>query len=94
MVVLAWVMMALAVWHFTVFLPDRGWGGIIGAFLGALVGGVLFGFVVSGLQLPGRDEVDIATTLEAIPGAMLGIALVYWIGVRREQAAEPAATAA
>ena len=33
---LAWVMMGLAIWHFTIFLPDRFWGGIVGAFLGAL----------------------------------------------------------
>ena len=28
---LAWVMMGLAIWHFTIFLPDRFWGGIVGA---------------------------------------------------------------
>ena len=28
-------MMGLAIWHFTIFLPDRFWGGIVGAFLGA-----------------------------------------------------------
>ena len=32
-----WVMMGIAVWHFTVFLPDRFWGGIVGAFLAAFV---------------------------------------------------------
>ena len=35
---LAWVMMGLALWHFTIWLPDRYWGGIVGAFIGALVG--------------------------------------------------------
>ena len=38
MAMLAWVMMGLAIWHFTIFLPDRFWGGIVGAFLGALIG--------------------------------------------------------
>ena len=38
MAMLAWVMMGLALWHFTIFLPDRFWGGIVGAFLGALIG--------------------------------------------------------
>ena len=33
---LVWVMIGLAIWHFTIFLPDRFWGGIVGAFLGAL----------------------------------------------------------
>ena len=37
---LVWVMVGLAIWHFTIFLPDRFWGGIVGAFVGALVGRV------------------------------------------------------
>ena len=37
---LGWVMMGLAIWHFTIFLPDRFWGGIVGAFVGSLVGAV------------------------------------------------------
>ena len=44
---LAWIMMGLAIWHFTIFLPDRFWGGIVGAFLGALFGAILFGLIVS-----------------------------------------------
>ena len=40
MAMLAWIMMGLALWHFTIFLPDRFWGGIVGAFLGALFGAV------------------------------------------------------
>ena len=32
MAMVVWVMMGIAVWHFTVFLPDRFWGGIVGAF--------------------------------------------------------------
>jgi hypothetical protein len=81
---LAWVMTSLALWHFTIFLPDRFWSGIVGAFVGALVGGVLSGLIVSGFTVPGNTEVSVATTLEAIPGALLGIALVYWIGMREE----------
>ena len=50
---LAWTMMGLALWHFTVFLPDRCWGGIIGAFLGCVFGAVLFGFVIHGFAVPG-----------------------------------------
>ncbi len=37
---LAWVMMGIAIWHFTVFLPDRFWAGIVGAFVGATLGAV------------------------------------------------------
>ena len=48
MALVVWVMMGIAVWHFTVFLPDRFWGGIVGAFLAAFVAAALFGFVVNG----------------------------------------------
>jgi hypothetical protein len=36
--VLAWAMVGLALWHFTIWLPDRSWGGIVGSLLGALIG--------------------------------------------------------
>jgi hypothetical protein len=80
-------MMGLALWHFTIWLPDRFWGGIVGAFIGALFGSVLFGLAVNGFTIPGRHDTHISTALEAIPGALIGMALVYYIGVRREQAA-------
>jgi len=84
---LAWVMMGLALWHFTIFLPDHFWGGIVGAFLGALIGAIVFGLIVNGGTVPGQDDTHLLTALEAIPGAVLGIAAVYYEGIRRENAA-------
>jgi uncharacterized membrane protein YeaQ/YmgE (transglycosylase-associated protein family) len=78
-----WVMMGIAVWHFTVFVPERFWGGIIGAFVGAVIGSALFGFLVSGLTIPGRDDTDLIQAIIAIPGAVLGLAATYAWGVRR-----------
>jgi hypothetical protein len=80
---LAWVMMGLALWHFTIFLPDRFWGGIVGAFLGALLGAMIFGLIVNGFTIPGQNDTHVLTALEAIPGAVLGIAIAYFEGVRR-----------
>jgi hypothetical protein len=84
--------MGLAVWHYTIWLPDRFWGGIVGALIGSLVGAVIFGLLVYGvkvsaLTIPGEKETDIAVVLYAIPGALIGMALVYVEGVRRERAA-------
>ena len=59
---------------------------IIGAFLGAVIGAVLFGFLVHGFDVPSRDDVNLLTALEAVPGACLGIAAVYAIGLRGEAA--------
>jgi len=84
---LAWVMMGLAVWHFTIWLPDRFWGGIVGAFLGALVGAVVFGMIVNAGSVPGRGDTELLTALEALPGALLGMAAVYMEGIRRERLA-------
>jgi hypothetical protein len=83
---LAWAMMGLALWHFTIWLPDRYWGGIVGAFVGAIVGAVLFGLIVNGFSIPGPHTTHIGTALEAIPGALIGIALIYAEGARRERA--------
>jgi hypothetical protein len=84
---LAWVIMGLAIWHFTIWLPDRFWGGIVGAFIGAVVGAALFGLIIHGFAIPGTHNTHIVTALEAIPGALIGIGLVYAEGVRRERAA-------
>jgi len=85
MAVLAWVMMGLALWHFTIFLPDRFWGGIVGAFLAAIVGAVLVGMAISGFAVPGEDDTTILTAAEGAPGALLAMALVYAEGTRRER---------
>jgi hypothetical protein len=90
MAMLGWVMMGLAIWHFTIFLPDRFWGGIVGAFVGSLVGGILtglliYGVKVSALRIPGQKATDIAIVMYAVPGALLGIAVVYLEGMRRER---------
>jgi len=87
---LGWVMMGLAIWHFTIFLPDRFWGGIVGAFVGSLFGGVIMGLVIYGakvgaLKVPGQSATDIAVVLYAVPGALIGIAIAYFEGVRRER---------
>ena len=82
---LVWVMMGLALWHFTVFLPDHFWAGIVGAFLGAVLGSLFFGLVIHGFTVPGPSDTNLLTAIEAIPGALLGLGLVYWIGLRQER---------
>jgi hypothetical protein len=80
-------MMGIAVWHFTVFVPDRFWGGIVGAFLVAVASAALFGFVVNGATVPGRSDTELIQALIPIPGTVIGLALSYLWGARHDRAA-------
>jgi hypothetical protein len=87
---LGWVMVGLSIWHFTIFLPDRFWGGIVGAFVGSLAGAVIVGLLIYGIKtssfrVPGLKATDVAVVLYAVPGALLGIAAVYFEGIRRSR---------
>jgi uncharacterized membrane protein YeaQ/YmgE (transglycosylase-associated protein family) len=81
---IVWVMMGIALWHFAVFVPDRFHGGIVGAFLAAIVGAAIFGFVVSGFTVPGQDDTHLLAALEAIPGAIAALAISWWYGSKNE----------
>jgi len=85
MALLVFFMMGIAFWHFTVFLPDRFWQGIVGAFIGAVVGSTVFGMIVQ--EASGKDlgDTDLSTALIAIPGTAIGLAVVYFIGARSEE---------
>ena len=85
MAMVVWVMMGIAVWHFTVFLPDRFWGGIVGAFVAAFLAATIFGFIVNGLTVPGKNDTEIVQALIAIPGAMIGLAISYLWGARMDR---------
>jgi hypothetical protein len=86
MALLVWFTMGIALWHFTVFLPDRFWQGIIGAFLGATAGAMVSGAAVQIALGKGIGDTDLATAVWAVPGTVLGLALIYAIGLRDEQA--------
>ena len=84
MSLVVWVMMGIAIWHFAVFVPDRFWGGITGAFLVAIAGAAVFGFLVSGLTVPGRNDTELVQALIAIPGAVAALALSWLYGSKTE----------
>ena len=69
MALLVWFTMGIALWHFTVFLPDRFWQGIVGAFLGSVLGAVVFGAVVEAFSGKGLGDTDVRDRVPtAIPG--------------------------
>src|SRR4051794_17148542 len=87
MAAVVWFTVAIALWHFTVFVPDRFWAGIVGALLGAIAGGMISGAIVHIASGRSIGDTDFGTVLVAIPGTLIGIAVVYAIGVRRERLA-------
>jgi hypothetical protein len=86
MSVLVWVMLAIAFWHLAVLVPDRFWGGIIGAFLAAMVGGLLSGFVLPSPGVPTANPPGIAEAFWAIPGSIAALVASYVYGARKEKA--------
>jgi hypothetical protein len=84
MALIVWFTVGIALWHFTVFLPDRFWQGIVGALVGSTLGAVLFGAIVQAASGKGLGETDLSTALLAVPGVVAGLAVVWVIGVRQE----------
>lgn len=86
MSMVVWLMMGIALWHFAVFVPDRFYGGIVGAFLAACAGAAIFGFVVSGFTVPGKSDTELVQAIVAIPGTIIALAISWWYGSRTEGA--------
>jgi len=87
MAAVVWFTVGVALWHFTVFVPDRFWGGIVGAFIAAIAGAMVTGAIAQIVSGESVGETDIATVLVAIPGTLIALAAIYALGKSREQRA-------
>lgn len=77
--------MGIALWHFTVFVPDRFWQGIVGAFVGSVLGALIFGLIVQEASGKSLGDTDLSTALMAIPGVLIGLGIVYAVGIRSDE---------
>ena len=84
MAAVVWFTMGVALWHFTVFVPDRFRGGIVGAFLAAIAGGMITGAIAHLASGRSIGDTDFATALVAIPGVLIALGISYWVGSRSE----------
>ncbi len=84
MALLVWITLGVAIWHFTVFVPDRFKGGIVGAFGASVVGAVISGALVQAALGRSLGETDLLTMLAAVPGCLIAMAIVWLIGARGE----------
>jgi hypothetical protein len=88
MAALVWFTMGVALWHFTVFVPDRFQGGIVGALMGSAAGAMISGAVAQIILGKTIGDTDLATAIYAVPGALIGLAVVFALGVRAGVEAE------
>lgn len=85
MSVFVWVMIGVALWHLSVLVPDRFYGGIIGALLAAVGGALLSGYLLPFPGIPPHNPPGITEALWPIPGSLLALLATYAYGARREQ---------
>lgn len=87
MAALVWFSVGLALWHYTVFIPDRFWAGIVGALLGATTGAMVSGAIAHAALGQSLGETSLATALYAVPGTLAGLGVIWALGVRAEREA-------
>jgi hypothetical protein len=80
--VLVWLLVGIALWHFTVLLPDRFHGGIIGAFLYAVGGAMLTGYALPEPGVPLENPPGYKHVVWPLPGALGALAVSWWMGSR------------
>jgi hypothetical protein len=84
--IFVWAMIGIAFWHFTVFVPDRFWGGIIGALLAALAGALLSGLLLPEPGIPAASPAGIGEAIWAMPGSLLALLTSYVYGTPWDRA--------
>jgi uncharacterized membrane protein YeaQ/YmgE (transglycosylase-associated protein family) len=84
--IVAWVMIGIAFWHFAVLVPDRFWGGIVGAFLAAVAGALVSGFMLPQPGVPGENPPGAGEAIWAIPGAIAALVGSYYYGAWKDRA--------
>lgn len=87
MSVFVWVMIGVAIWHFSVLVPDRFYGGVIGAFIAAVLGALCSGYLLPAPGIPPHNPPGLTVALWPIPGSIAALLGTYLYGARRERAA-------
>ena len=77
--VVVWICIATALWHFTVLIPDRFYGGLMGALLAANGGAVVVGAIVLGPATEGNGLID---AIVGLGGALFALVISYAVGHR------------
>ena len=85
MSVFVWVMIGVALWHFSVLVPDRFYGGIIGALIAAVGGAMASGYLLPSPGIPLHNPPGLSEALWPIPGSIVALLATYLYGAHRER---------
>ena len=77
MSVFVWVMIGVALWHFSVLVPDRFYGGIIGALIAAVGGAMASGYLLPSPGIPLHNPPGLTESLWPIPGLIVDLLATY-----------------
>jgi uncharacterized membrane protein YeaQ/YmgE (transglycosylase-associated protein family) len=83
--VVVWVMIGVALWHLSVLVPDRFYGGIVGALVAAVAGALLSGYLLPSPGIPAHNPPGVSEALWPIPGSVIALVVAYVYGARRER---------
>ena len=85
MALFVWIAVATALWHFTIFVPDRFPGGMVGAFACANAGALVAGLVANGLSMPALAVVSHSDAVLGAVGGLVGLGTAYAYGARADR---------
>jgi hypothetical protein len=83
--IFVWTMVGIAFWHAAVLVPDRFWGGIVGAFAAAVAGGLASGYALPEPGIPTENPPGVGEALWAMPGATVALVASYLYGAYRDR---------
>jgi uncharacterized membrane protein YeaQ/YmgE (transglycosylase-associated protein family) len=89
MSIFVWVMVGVGIWHLSVLVPDRFYGGIIGALMAAVTGALVSGYLLPAPGIPLHNPPGVTEALWPVPGAILALGGAYVYGARRERTPYP-----
>jgi hypothetical protein len=71
--IFVWVLIGMAVWHFSVLVPDRFWGAL------------LSGYLLPEPGVPASNPPGTGAALWAMPGSLVALLVSYLYGARRDR---------
>lgn len=78
-------MMGIAVWHGCVLVPDRFYGGLIGAFVTALGGALVSGFLLPEPGIPPHNPPGLDEAVWPLPGSVAALVALWMVGAYKER---------